>query len=198
MCDVHLLGVWHDACMRVTWRIHMCDMTHAYALHASFICVTDSYEGGPVLCLCPYQDYIIHMIVTWRIHTLGIHMCEEGPCSASASTGHSYVCRDAYIHWATRLIHMCDMTHTYVCHDAFICVTWLIHICDMTTWRTHVCDMTHAYVWHDAFKCGNDSYEGIPLNESSINDSHRVAKTHNMPYLCRSFSAKEPYNQYCD
>jgi len=32
----------------------------------------------------------------------------------------------------TWLIHMCDMTHSYVWHDSFICVTWLIHVCDMT------------------------------------------------------------------
>jgi len=25
-------------------------------------------------------------------------------------------------------IHMCDMTHSYVWHDPFICVTWLIHM----------------------------------------------------------------------
>ena len=43
----------------------------------------------------------------------------------------------------TRLIHMCDMTHSYVRHDSFICVTWLIHMCDMT----------HSYVWHDSFIC---------------------------------------------
>ena len=30
------------------------------------------------------------------------------------------------------------------------------------------------------------------MNSSSI--SYRVAKTHNMPFLCRSFSFKEPYN----
>jgi len=29
-------------------------------------------------------------------------------------------------------IHMCDMTHSYVWHDSFICVTWLICMCDMT------------------------------------------------------------------
>jgi len=33
------------------------------------------------------------------------------------------------------------MTHLYVWHDSFICVTWLIHMCDMT----------HSYVWHDSF-----------------------------------------------
>jgi len=33
------------------------------------------------------------------------------------------------------------MTHSYVCHDAFICVTWLMNICDVT----------HSYVCHDFF-----------------------------------------------
>jgi len=43
----------------------------------------------------------------------------------------------------TWLIHICDMTHSYVWHDSFICVTWLIHMCDMT----------YSYVWHDSFIC---------------------------------------------
>jgi len=55
------------------------------------------------------------------------------------------------------------MTHSYVWHDSFICVTWLIHMCDMThshvwhdsfiyvTWLIHMCDMTHSHVWHDSF-----------------------------------------------
>jgi len=55
------------------------------------------------------------------------------------------------------------MTHSYVWHDPFICVIWLIHVCDMThsyvwrasfirvTWLIHVYDMTHSYVWHDWF-----------------------------------------------
>jgi len=56
----------------------------------------------------------------------------------------SIICvwRDAFI-CVTWLIHMCDMTHSYVRHDSFICVTWLIHMCDMT----------HSYVWHDSFIC---------------------------------------------
>ena len=35
------------------------------------------------------------------------------------------------------------MTRPYVWHDSFICVTWLIHMCDMT----------RPYVWHDLFIC---------------------------------------------
>jgi len=55
----------------------------------------------------------------------------------------------------------------YFSYDSFICVTWRIHICDMThsyvwhvsfisaTWHIHTGDMTHSYVWHDSFTCEN-------------------------------------------
>ena len=43
----------------------------------------------------------------------------------------------------TWLIHVCDMTHSCVWHDSFMCVTWLIHV-----W-----DMIHSCVWHDPFMC---------------------------------------------
>ena len=46
------------------------------------------------------------------------------------------------------------MTHSYVWHDSFICVTWLIHMCDMThSYVWHDSFMTHSYVWHDSFIC---------------------------------------------
>jgi len=51
-----------------------------------------------------------------------------------------HVWHDSFI-CVTWLIHMCDMTHLYVWHDPFIRVTWLVHMCDMT----------HSYVWHDSF-----------------------------------------------
>jgi len=50
------------------------------------------------------------------------------------------VWHDSFI-CVTWLIHVCDMTHSYVWHDSFICVTWLVH----------VCDMTRSYVWHHSF-----------------------------------------------
>ena len=41
------------------------------------------------------------------------------------------------------LIHICDMTHSCVWHESFKWVPWLIP----------VCDMTHSYEWHDSFPC---------------------------------------------
>ena len=59
---------------------------------------------------------------------------------------HSYVWNDSFI-CVSWLIHMCDMTHSYVWHDSFICVSWLIHVWHdsfiCVTWLIHMCDMTH-------------------------------------------------------
>jgi len=56
-------------------------------------------------------------------------------------------------------IHICDMTHSYLWHDAFTCVMWL----------THMCDMTHSYVWHASFQketVGRNVVQPTPMNES--------------------------------
>ena len=80
---------------------------------------------------------------------------------------------------------MCDMTPLYVWHDSFICVTWLVHLCDMThssvrrnvthsnmwhdsfrcvTWLLYMCDMTRSYVWHDLFICA--TYRDSPVTQA--------------------------------
>jgi len=49
---------------------------------------------------------------------------------------HSHVWHDSFI-CVTCLIHTCDMTHSYAWHDSFIRLTWLIHTCDMTHKISH-------------------------------------------------------------
>ena len=180
LCDMTYSYVWHDSFICVTRLFHMCDMTHSYVWHDSFICVTWLIRIDTLWsCNC----------VTWLIHT----------CDMT----HSDVCHDSFIY--SMIMQLSDMTHSYVWHDSFICVTWLIHMCDKThsymwqdsfiyvTWhrwqeaRTStciyacvcVCTYTHAclyiFTWHTCW------------------GEYRVAKTHRIPYLYRSFSAKEPY-----
>ena len=68
-----------------------------------------------------------------------------------------YVWHDSFI-CVTWLIHMCDMTHTYVwplshscvARDSFVCVWHDSFIC--VTWLVHACDMPHSCVWHDSFE----------------------------------------------
>jgi len=71
MCDMTHSYVWHDSFLCVTWLIPMCDMTHSYVWHDSLICVS----------------WLINM---WDMT-------------------HSYVWHDSF---AT----------SYVWHDSFICV----------------------------------------------------------------------------
>ena len=60
------------------------------------------------------------------------------------------VWRDSFA-CVTWLIHVCDVTHSYVWRDSFVRVTWLIHMCDVT--HSYVCDVSHSYVWCDSFIC---------------------------------------------
>jgi len=62
----------------------------------------------------------------------------------------AYIWRDAFI-CVTWLIHICDGTHSNVWHDSFLSVIWLICIC--VTWCNHICDMTDSFVWHDSLIC---------------------------------------------
>jgi len=63
--------------------------------------------------------------------------------------------RDSFI-CVTWLIHMYDMTHSCSWHDSFMCVTGRIHC---VTWLIYMCAMTHSYVtwlihiWYDPFTC---------------------------------------------
>ena len=87
-----------------------------------------------------------------------------------------------FYRWFVTCIYIHVYTHEAECrgHDSFMCVTRLIHVCDMThlyvscdgsyewhvssmyvwydafmrvIWLIHVCDVTHAYEWHDSFAC---------------------------------------------
>ena len=149
----------HSACpVCVIWSIHMCDVTHSYTWHGSFI----YSQRATFFCLSPCP-----VCVTWLIH-----MCD---------VTHSYVWRDSFI-CMTWLIHiqptsdislsvsmsrLCYMIHSYVWRDPFHMsrdpithVTCLVHMWDMTHPYTvdspsafTMCDMIHSYMWRDSFIC---------------------------------------------
>jgi len=118
--------VWHDSSICVTWLHQMRAITHSHVWNDSFI-----------------------ILRIWLRH----------------------VCGDMDYDTMTQL-YMCDMTHSYVWHDAFKCVGfWSMwrhglrhHIldsqahgwsdsCICVTWPIHMCDMTHTYVWRDSSIC---------------------------------------------
>jgi len=111
MCDMTHSYMRHESFVCATWLMYMCDMTHSHVWHDSFTCVT------------------------WLIHTCGMN--------------HSHVRHDSHI-CAARLIHTCDITRWYVWHGSLMCVTW----------RIHVCDMTHA--WHLALRPQRANEQPLP------------------------------------
>ena len=48
--------------------------------------------------------------------------------------------RDSFV-CVTWLMRVCDMTHSFMGHDSFLCVTWLIHMCAVT----------HSCITRDSF-----------------------------------------------
>jgi len=89
MCDMTHSYVWHDSFICVTWLIHMCDKTHSYVWHDSFICVT------------------------WLIH-----MCDMT---------HSYVWHDSVRSSNTNLSGKMFLTERYVTfggNTGLFCVNW--------------------------------------------------------------------------
>ena len=131
----------------------MCDMTHSYVRHGSFVCATW------LIHMCD-----ISMRVIWLIFRRDTYICMMVPPSEMFQW---HVWHDSF-RYATRLKHMCELTHTREWHDSCTCVTWLMHMCDVhsSPWITcticrhdssirvirlmHMCDILHLHVWHQS------------------------------------------------
>jgi len=109
----------------------LCDMTHSYVWHSSFICVT---------LPCVWHDLFI--CVT------RLNMSTQPSLCAMI---HSYLWHGTFT-CATWHIHMCDMARSHVRHGTFTCATWHIHMCGMThscaQHLTCVCDTTYLHAWY--------------------------------------------------
>ena len=127
----------------------MCDMTHSYVWHNSFICVTWLIRRQLARSeLCRSYERTVRQ--TWMSHVT-IH-------SYTSSTW--FICMTHAWHdsliGVTWLIHTCDMTHPrsrwqIARHDSFVIVIWLNHMCDMT--QSWVRRVAHWHVWHDPVMC---------------------------------------------
>jgi len=152
MHDMTHWYVWYDSFTCMTWPIHMRDMTHSYAWHDSFICVTWLIQTCDMT-----HSYVWHKSFM-NAHSYVWH---DSFICVPWLIGMRVVLLDCLFVPGPRLIHICDMTHdwleldlcingdslhvtwayTHVWQDSFKCVTWFLH----------VCDVTHSYEWHDSF-----------------------------------------------
>ena len=144
----------------MTWLIHIYDMTHLWVTWLSPSIAREFVGSPPALCgkmthSCDVTHSHIWHDSVWLC--LATQLRRKPPCSVVkrlCDITYAHVWRDVLVRGMTRsdgwrdsftcvtwLIHMCDVTHSYVWRDSFISVTWLIHMGDMT----------HSYVWHDVF-----------------------------------------------
>jgi len=142
----------------------MCDRTHAYVCHDSFICATwFMYVFDMTHSLTHIHESSIYMIYVYVRYDHSLtHSHIHDSCISSESYrwfmymfdmthSHSHIVPGVAFTDGIWLIHMYEERN-----DSSTCVTWLIHMCDMThlyvrnnraTGSNHKCDMTHSYVW---------------------------------------------------
>ena len=143
MCDMTHSYVWQNSFICVTWLIHMCDMTRyicvtwliIYVWHDSFTCVT---------------WLIIHVLPRRRNGPVARHTYDWSGCQSMPVTSLRWISRwhvpvgwvwgMQYINGMRSAIYVWGRRQHTVARTAFICVTCLIH----------VCDMTQSYLWHDS------------------------------------------------
>jgi len=130
----------------VTLLIHMCDMTHSYVWHDSFICVTWTYESRLAL------DYVCGAsFVRVRVH-VRVHVCVPVlvpvpvpvPVSACAC---ACVCA-----CASRLLNMlhsgnllCCIHHMWKSHVSHVNASYHIH--EWVSCVTNINEACHTYEW---------------------------------------------------
>ena len=172
ICDMTHSYVWHDSFLCVTWLIHICDTSfYSYVKYDSFTRMT---------CLCDMTHWYV-----WHDSFICVTCL------------FSYLWHDTFIS-ETWLIHTCAMSHSHVWHDSDDATLRCVSSLTRVTWLIHMCDLPRSYGWHDTFiwvTCPNKEAsrggEGLP---SWATGCQRPIGCLIVPYLYKSFSAKDPYN----
>ena len=138
MCDMSHSHLGHDSCICVRWRMcmHVCVWhDYVYCVTSSFhMCdVNDSYEYAVcrMIHMCDVNDLYVYEYV-WHDYvycvTWIIHMCDVNDWYVYE------VCRMIYVSMGCAMTYVsmgCAMTYLHVWREGLLCVTWLIHMCDV-------------------------------------------------------------------
>jgi len=163
----------------VTWRIGICDMTHSYVRHDSFVCAKRLVHTCYITHLYVWHESVCDLhdgkCVTWLIHTCDMthwYVRHDSIMRATCFIGmrqvtQSYVGHNSFIcgTWVrcvtlmmAKVWQRCDMTHPDMRHDSIIRATWLTRMSQKTlficaAWLIRTCNMTHPHMRHDSIIC---------------------------------------------
>ena len=155
--------------------------------------------------ICAIQYSVVFVVVCLHVRDM---------THSHVDTTHSCVRRDSFtcvkrliclintIWKSVALIVFCSLFVRSLFNKHFHTSTLLFHCCDMTLVHTRMsglmtldkCDMIHSHSWHDSFTSA--AWLIYEINTAPSHAWYRAAKTHKMPYLYRSFPAKEPYTEW--
>ena len=165
----------------VPWLIHTCTVTHTQGLPSPPLFFHRGYSRlslmGRHVAICAYgmytQTYLDIYVphINAQIYIPGAHTATWLPMRGNYTHIHTHTHTHAYIY------HIYMHIHTY----------WLRILRHGYPWEatthTHTHTHTHTYIYH--------IYMHIYTYRLHI--CYRVAKTHRIPYLYRSFSAQVTY-----
>jgi len=153
-------------------------------------CIFHTCEAAGVWCVCVYM-YVYVYIYILHIHThtrVRVHVYRYMSQPSNAP-------RVLHVEGSVVYIHIClhKVSHTYICIYIYIYIYKCVHI--YTHIFIYVCNI-HIYVYtYFYLSFIYTYYHGCVRVHiyTCASASYRVAKTHRIPYLYSSFSAKEPY-----
>jgi len=111
----------YDSFIRVTWLIYVRDVTYQ--------CLPEFVAVGPA---------------AWLIHECDMTLLCFWHDSLKYIMTHSYTLHDSFMSIQACCIESSRRTHSFVWHDSFKCVTWLIHVRDMT----HSCVRNESLIYY--------------------------------------------------
>jgi len=123
-----------DSPNAIGWKLYILVYTFVYIYSGQKICVTmeNTYSCH---CACNMVKIILNIyLIEKQMYTYIYIICVRVVTHAI---------------WRT---HSCNRACSHAWYDSFICVTWLIHMCDMTP----SCVFMYTFdscVWHDSFSC---------------------------------------------
>jgi len=168
ICDSFRSLIGAFICMK--WLIHMFDINPSFVWHDSFTwCCTVHVHHVPFKSVT--HSYVWHSsltCVTWLIHVFALGMT------------HSCV----WLEFLKSVIdsQLClELLHVHI----YVCVAWIIHICDMT----------HSYLWRCCCACKVIWMSHVTHMHESFTHMNRCCQTYNES--CQSFECFSRMNASC-